>query len=355
MDIATSQRLSRVVKEWFLKEPFLFLVCCTHKISENSELHIPFRSGNKTLEYSPDVLRHISDEEIEQFLTLEVFRIALNHPYKMLSTSKEASYVQSTNVCLKLFKHKMSAKDFAKRLNVREGTELWKEDTLAAEETRQTISDISQKGKWGNITADVKTFIQKSVLESKVDCKEIVSAFKTSVLAATRFLTRMKPNRRYGFDALGSKRQNVPHLLLAIDTSGSISEESLEKFFSIMNMFFSHGLDKIEVIQFDTQIKGKPISFKQARTSITFTGGGGTSFQCVFDYAKQHNTFDGIIIFTDGYAPVPKVYDSIRAHILFLFTSEEEYNLHKVWTTKIPRCTSSFIESSKKANEKRKM
>ena len=347
MDIATSQRLSRVVKEWFLKEPFLFLVCCTHKFSENSELHIPFRCGNKTLEYSPTVLKEITDEEIEQFLTLEVFRIVLNHPYKPLSTSKELSYVQSTNVCLKLFKHSMSAKAFARRLNVREGTELWKEDTLSAEENRQAVQSIASKGKWGNITADVQTFIKNSFNRNEVNCRDIVSAFKTSVLAATRLLTRTKPNRRYGFDALGSRRQNVPHLLLAIDTSGSISEESLEKFFSIMNMFFSHGLDKIDVIQFDTIIKGKPMTFRKASSSINFTGGGGTSFQCVFDFAKKHNSYDGIVLLTDGFAPPPKVYDCIRSHILFLFTSEEEYKLHKVWTTKIPRCTTSFIPNSK--------
>ena len=352
MDIQTSNRLSRVIKEWFLNEPFLFLICCTHQFSENFELHIPFRSGKKTLEYSPEVLKKISDSELQEFLELEVFRIALNHPYRPLSSSREISYVESTNTCLKLFKHKMRARDFARRLNIREGTELWTEDTLAAEETRQIVEDISAKGKWGNVSSDAQTFIRRRLSGEDPSCREIVAAFKTSVLSGRRLLTRMKPNRRYGFSALGSRRTTIPRLLLAVDTSGSISKETLSRFFSIVNMFFSHGLDRIDVIQFDTKIKGKMLSFRRAKSAITFSGGGGTSFQCVFDFLKEHNNYDGIIILTDGYAPVPTVHSTIRAHILFLFTSEEEFKLHKVWTDKINRCTASFIPESKKAVKK---
>lgn len=347
MDIQTSKRLSHLIKEWFLKEPFLFLVCCTHQFSENKSLHIPFRCGNKTLEYSPSVLKEISDQEMQEFLTLEIFRIALNHPYKPLSASKDISYVESTNMCLKLFDHKMKARDFARRLNIKEGTELWKEDTLSAEETRQIISDISAKGKWGNVSADIQTFIKRALFDPQIDVRDIVSSFKTSVLSSHRLMTRMKPNRRYGFSALGSRRTTIPRILLAVDTSGSISDDILKKFFSIINMFFSHGLDRVDVIQFDTKIKGKPLSFRRARSAIRFTGGGGTSFQCVFDFLKTHNNYDGLIILTDGYAKVPTVPLSVRAHILFLFTSEEEYNLHKVWTSKLPRCTASFIPEKK--------
>ena len=354
MDTQTSERLSRVMKEWFLKEPFLFLVCCTHQLSENSNLHIPFRSGNKTLEYSPAALRKITDSEMQEFLTLEVFRIALNHPYKPLSASREISYVESTNMCLKLFKHTMRARDFARRLNVREGTELWREDTLAAEETRQTVEDISAKGKWGNVSSDAQMFIKNALASKNSACTEIVAAFKTSVLSGRRFLTRMRPNRRYGFSALGSRRTTIPQLLLAVDTSGSIGEDTLQQFFSIINMFFSHGIDKIDVIQFDTKIKGKPRSFRRAKSEICFQGGGGTNFQCVFDFILSHNIYDGVILLTDGYAPVPVVSPFIRAHILFLFTSEEEQKLHKVWTEKIPRCTTSFISARKNAGGKKR-
>lgn len=36
-------------------------------------------------------------------------------------------------------------------------------------------------------------------------------------------------------------------------------------------------------------------------------GRGGTDFQEVIDYYKEHKEYDGLIIFTDGYAPIPKI------------------------------------------------
>ncbi|OQW91765.1 MAG: hypothetical protein BWK78_03615 [Thiotrichaceae bacterium IS1] len=43
------------------------------------------------------------------------------------------------------------------------------------------------------------------------------------------------------------------------------------------------------------------------------------------DYIDQEKDYDGLIIFTDGYAPVPKPPKNKRTRILWLFNNERNY------------------------------
>ena len=54
-------------------------------------------------------------------------------------------------------------------------------------------------------------------------------------------------------------------------------------------------------------------------------GKGGTNFQPIFDYLKQNNKYDGLVIMTDGYAPKPSIDFYIRAKVLWVLEDEECY------------------------------
>jgi len=88
----------------------------------------------------------------------------------------------------------------------------------------------------------------------------------------------MKPNRRYGFDYLGCRREFTSRPLVAVDVSGSMGAEDLRHGFSVVNRFFTYGVSQIDVIQFDTGITGKPMTLEKARRSISAVGLGGTDF-----------------------------------------------------------------------------
>lgn len=94
--------------------------------------------------------------------------------------------------------------------------------------------------------------------------------------------------------------------LMPVDVSGSIETEDLQNFFSIINRFFSYGVEAINVIAFDTEIK-QEFELKKAAKNIKITGRGGTDFQSAIDYYEAHPEFQGMVIFTDGYAGVPKI------------------------------------------------
>ncbi|NEP84955.1 MAG: hypothetical protein F6K39_46750, partial [Okeania sp. SIO3B3] len=47
------------------------------------------------------------------------------------------------------------------------------------------------------------------------------------------------------------------------------------------------------------------ITFRRAQREVPLTGRGGTNFSPVLAYLEEHRDYDGLIIYTDGYAPCP--------------------------------------------------
>jgi predicted metal-dependent peptidase len=91
-----------------------------------------------------------------------------------------------------------------------------------------------------------------------------------------------------------------------LDMSGSIGSEQGTFFLSeiqgIMEMFLNY---KIHVHCFDTAVYN-PQTFDSDNlddiTDYEIYGGGGTDFDCIFDYLKEEGrTPNRLIVFTDGY------------------------------------------------------
>ena len=164
-----------------------------------------------------------------------------------------------------------------------------------------------------------------ATLKPKLDYRAVLRQFRASILSVNRVLTRMKPNRRYGFLYMGSRRDFSTRLLVAVDVSGSIGSDDLVRGFSVVNQFFTYGVNTVDVIQFDTEIKGQVLSLKRARRDIAVAGRGGTNFAPVMAYIDTHRDYDGLIIFTDGYAPVPPPPQNRKTRILWLFNNQRNY------------------------------
>lgn len=200
----------------------------------------------------------------------------------------------------------------------------WEPDELLTDSIDLVIREARANNRWGTVGGALREQIL-ATLRPVLDYRAVLRQFRTSILSQRRSLTRMKPNRRYGFDYLGSRREFTTRLLVAVDVSGSMGTEDLRRGFSLVNRFFKYGVSQVDVIQFDTRITGKPMTLKQARHSITAVGRGGTDFAPVMAYLDQHREYDGVIIFTDGYAPVPAAPRNRRTRILWLFVHESLY------------------------------
>lgn len=212
--------------------------------------------------------------------------------------------------------------------NADEQTALWEED----EEMQERISEIIQSVKdWGSLSGKMAETILAAD-RVRIDYRQILNSFKASILSSRHCLTRMKPSRRYGYQQMGQRHSFSTGLLIAIDTSGSISSTALCKFYGIVNHFFQYGIEHMDVIQFDAAVQGEPVSLRKARKEIKACGRGGTNFQPVIDFAAQRqNRYDGLLILTDGHAPIPILPQGFHLRIAWVCESREAFLKHKGW------------------------
>lgn len=108
---------------------------------------------------------------------------------------------------------------------------------------------------------------------------------------------RRKENRRFDANP-GLKVKMRQHMLLAIDTSGSVSDSELQEFMGEILHIYKCGVD-ITVIQCDTQIKS--IEPYKGKVEMNIVGRGGTEFDPVIEYFNANlNKYTSLVYFTDG-------------------------------------------------------
>ena len=203
-------------------------------------------------------------------------------------------------------------------------TALWEEDSFQS----RLITDIVQSTtQWGSIPGYMVELIKKAA-DGKIDYRNVLRMFRSSILSQKRRLTRMRPSRRFGFEQMGSRYDFVTRLLIAIDTSGSVGSEELGRYFRIITTFFKYGVQEIDVLMFDCTVQGKPIKLDEAKKNkqeIKVKGRGGTNFQAPVDYVKEYPNYDGLIIITDGYAVTPEVPPHLSTKLLWVIDNENSY------------------------------
>ena len=75
------EKIHKIVEDWFLMEPSLFVIWCTHKLVKNEKLAVAMRSGRQMIEFNPEKMKDWNESEIAERLRFEVLRILLGHPY----------------------------------------------------------------------------------------------------------------------------------------------------------------------------------------------------------------------------------------------------------------------------------
>lgn len=131
---------------------------------------------------------------------------------------------------------------------------------------------------------------------------------------------RRKANHRFpGMPGLKIKQKR--HILVAIDTSGSVSNDELVEFFQEIDHIYKTGTE-VTVIQADTAISN--IAEYDPKKDVKVHGRGGTDFVPVVDYYNDNTKkYTCLIYFTDGYAPAP---GKAKGRMLWVISSHAEIN-----------------------------
>jgi predicted metal-dependent peptidase len=217
-------------------------------------------------------------------------------------------------------------------------TGLWDDDDYMDQKMKGLVNEAALSKSWGNLSGETIAMLIAG-LRPAVDYRKILLGFRSAVLSSRKILTRSKQSRRYGFLYLGRRNQFATRLLIGVDVSGSISDGEIDLFYSVVNRFFRYGVASLEVAQFDAALKGEPVLMKKARRTIQVAGRGGTDFQPLFDYFGEHiKDYDGLIVFTDGFAAIPRVSRSQARKTLWICNNKANYDRHRLWMSRQGRC-----------------
>lgn len=374
-------RITKILENWFLQEPALFQVLCTHELVENSSISCPVRCGRRRVEYNPEILSEMTDGGLDEALRTEAVRILLKHPYERRPDQcSDQAIAVGSNVTIgdnyqygnfridtpatyelergkpyewysrkiqellppdgsdgsddscELSENQQRLKGSNQRDTDLSG--LWEEDDLTVAMINGIIDSVKE---WGSLAGEFAEMLQAD-MRAKINWKNVFAGFRASIISSRRRLTRMRPNRRYGYDAMGSTREFDTRLLVAVDVSGSVTSQSLAYFYGVINNAFRYGFQSIDVIQFDCGVRVVQC-LKNVMRDVTVVGRGGTSFQEPVDYAVE-NGYDGLLILTDGYAPPPVIPEGYRTKIVWVCENRESYEAHHEWMEQLGRvCT----------------
>ena len=183
-------------------------------------------------------------------------------------------------------------------------------NAMAKERLKQAMKEAASEASkspngWGSIGGDMKKDILKK-LETKVDWKKVLRYFIKTSQRANKSSTVRRINKRYAYIHPGKKVKRQAKIAIAIDQSGSVSDDMLEKFFGELNKLSK--LAAFTVIPFDTSVDEKLVyEWKQGKAhKAERVMCGGTCFDAPTDYINKRGDFDGVIILTDMEAPAPK-------------------------------------------------
>ena len=197
------------------------------------------------------------------------------------------------------------------------------EQKLIEKQLQKVLADAKEQTvkKRGNVPGEIEgVIIVEEIVPPKFDWRGYIRRF-TGV--STKVFTkkiRRKENRRYEENP-GLKIKMRQHMLLAIDTSGSVSNTELQEFMGEIHHIYKAGVD-VTIMQCDTSIKS--IEAYKGKNEINVVGRGGTEFDPVLDYYNANQKkYTSLVYFTDG-----ECYTSVipKGNVLWVLSERSNMN-----------------------------
>lgn len=174
----------------------------------------------------------------------------------------------------------------------------------------------------GTIPAELQKIIDE-ILKVKpriFDWKAYFRRMLGSIYDVNIKKTRRKESIRFP-GAAGIKHKKKVSILVAIDTSSSVSNQELIDFFSEITYIYKAGA-RITILECDANISAN-YEYTGKWTGKVH-GRGGTDFQPVIDYYRKNiKDYAALVYFTDGECIIP---DNVPRDTIWVITSEGNHN-----------------------------
>lgn len=169
------------------------------------------------------------------------------------------------------------------------------EKALLKERVKQLVAEAARKTRQsGHMTASDELLVSR-LFENTMDWRQVLSRFASSLISTKIDTSRKKRNRRYGIAQPGMIKTESLHIGVAIDTSGSISDDQLQQFMAEIRNISKYAV--VNVVEADSEVKSAYLF--DPKKEYTVKGRGGTAYQPAFDFFNENLEIDALIYFGD--------------------------------------------------------
>lgn len=371
-----------------LVDPLLYSLSMLFKFVSDEETNTMKITSDK-IYINPQFILSLSDTEFEMLMRFEFYRIAFRHPFERLGTNPKYDWISSNLAIQEVleiedesyrgFVHNADRffsnyyeTDFWKIIEYEDLTlrhkefyydlltkieddddememgdvdlsavsrhfsasnydsySSWGECMIAVSGVVSVLQGASKSGQWGEMSVRVRDRLSNiGIIASRE--MNILQNFRGRITSTERVITRTKPSRRYGFGFPGHRNITTTKLAVFLDVSGSMSGEDITRGLSFIKSFFEHGVDEIELYQFDSEVlTERPITITTRTSELVLEGRGGTDFNSVFSFIDEKGLtgeYDGILIYSDGGSDeIDTKYVIEKSNTILLYPNREDW------------------------------
>lgn len=211
----------------------------------------------------------------------------------------------------------------------REMTAEWGENTSVDESIRKATEVLNNSPEmWGNTSEGLRALITVANIP-KYDPSKDLRRFKAMIMSQNTYQSRSKVNKKNP-DLCGWRHENETKLLECIDSSGSMSDESVAMGEAFINLFIKHA--SVDYTFWDTEMYDiVPRGKKKIKINenVEVQGRGGTDPTCIIrkleTLSGRKHKYGGLIVFTDCGFDWPDPGAKWRNKILIISTTSKEH------------------------------
>ncbi len=182
------------------------------------------------------------------------------------------------------------------------------EDDVGTVHIHDIIKDAAEKARsFGQgFSGDLDKILDQYLKKDTLNWKRLLRNLIGNGMKFNHRSTWKRPNRRYGSAQKGKVPLKTMDIVVAIDTSGSISDEEVRQFLNEIEGIKRSYPCNIWVVQCDTRILEEKKYAKFEKITFKMKGGGGTDFRPVFKWMEDKKLEQAqLVYFTDLYGEFP--------------------------------------------------
>lgn len=181
------------------------------------------------------------------------------------------------------------------------------QETLAVQWQQRMAGAAQQAMQAGKLGGELARMIDH-LLQPQLPWRMLLARYMSAI--ARDDYSYMRPSRREGDFILPTLRSHQLDLVVAVDTSGSIKDPEMEEFINEIDALKGQVRARVTLLPCDARLcEGAPFVYEpweEFRHPQEIKGGGGTSFQPVFEWVdRQGLRPDLLVYFTDAQGDFP--------------------------------------------------